>query len=52
MTTSTSSILPRTDDQRDRFLKRALPGVIVPERAVDGLSLIAAADLSSAPAAR
>jgi len=38
-------VLPRTDEQRDRLLRRDLPGVVIPERAVDGLSLIAAADL-------
>lgn len=38
-------VLPRSDEQRDRFRDRALPSVIVPGRAVDALSLIAAADM-------
>jgi len=38
-------ILPRTEQQRTRFVEMGRPSVIVPERAVDGLSLIAAADL-------
>jgi predicted glycosyltransferase len=38
-------ILPRTEEQRRRFAELGQPSVVVPERAVDGLSLIAAADL-------
>jgi uncharacterized protein len=38
-------ILPRTGEQRQRFAELGQPSVVVPERAVDGLSLIAAADL-------
>jgi hypothetical protein len=37
-------IIPRTDEQWRHYSSLALPHVIVPERAVDGLSLIAAAD--------
>jgi predicted glycosyltransferase len=38
-------VLPRTDEQRTRFVQMGKPSVVVPPRAVDGLSLIAAADL-------
>lgn len=38
-------VLPRTEAQRERFAKAGRGSVIVPPRAVDGLSLIAAADL-------
>src|SRR3954453_14584668 len=38
-------VLPRTDEQRDYVRTLALPSVFVPERAVDGQSLIAFADL-------
>jgi hypothetical protein len=38
-------ILPRTEEQRERLSATGKPSVIVPDRAVDGLSLIAAADL-------
>ncbi|MGH3143445.1 MAG: DUF354 domain-containing protein [Gaiellales bacterium] len=38
-------VLPRTLEQRAHLLEDALPSVIVPERAVDAQSLIAAADL-------
>ena len=36
--------MPRTDEQREHYSPLARPNVIVPEKAVDGLSLIAAAD--------
>jgi len=38
-------VLPRTDDQRRRTRSLELPSVIVPDRAIDAQSLIAAADL-------
>jgi uncharacterized protein len=38
-------ILPRTDEQRAGFAADTRPAIVVPDRAVDGLSLIAAADL-------
>jgi predicted glycosyltransferase len=38
-------VLPRTEEQRQRLAVQGQPSVIVPRRAVDGLSLIAAADL-------
>ena len=38
-------VLPRTDEQRAYVRSLALPSAIVPERAVDAQSLIAAADL-------
>jgi len=38
-------VLPRTEEQRAGFAADRRPAVIVPARAVDGLSLIAAADL-------
>jgi uncharacterized protein len=38
-------ILPRTEEQRQRFAELGQPSVVVPGRAIDGLSLIAAADL-------
>jgi predicted glycosyltransferase len=38
-------VLPRTEEQRRRFAGMDRPSVVVPPRAVDGLSLIAAADL-------
>jgi predicted glycosyltransferase len=37
-------IIPRTDEQRRHYSSLALPNVVVPAAAVDGLSLIAAAD--------
>ena len=37
-------VLPRTDEQRERIRALALPSLIVPDRAVDAQSLIAAAD--------
>jgi len=37
-------IMPRTEEQREHYRELALDNVIVPEKAVDGLSLIAAAD--------
>ena len=37
-------IIPRTDEQREHYAGLGLTNVVVPERAVDGLSLIAAAD--------
>jgi predicted glycosyltransferase len=37
-------VLPRTEEQRDRIRGFALPSLLVPERAVDAQSLIAAAD--------
>ena len=37
--------LPRTPEQREQLRALALPSVIVPERAVDAQSLVAAADL-------
>jgi hypothetical protein len=38
-------VLPRTDEQRAYVRSLALPSAIVPERAIDAQSLIAAADL-------
>ena len=38
-------IVPRTAEQRERYAADPRPNVVVPERAVDGLSLIAAADM-------
>jgi predicted glycosyltransferase len=38
-------VIPRTEEQRDFVRSLELPSVIVPERAVDAQSLIAAADL-------
>jgi hypothetical protein len=38
-------VLPRTDEQREHVRSLALPSVLLPERAVDAQSLIAAADL-------
>jgi predicted glycosyltransferase len=38
-------VLPRTDEQRDFVRGLALPSVLVPDRAVDGQSLIALADV-------
>ena len=38
-------VLPRTDEQREYVRRLGLPSVQVPERAVDGQSLIAFADL-------
>ena len=38
-------VLPRTDEQRAYVRSLSLPSVIVPERAVDAQSLMAAADL-------
>ena len=38
-------VLPRTDEQRAHVRSLALPSVLLPERAVDAQSLIAAADL-------
>jgi predicted glycosyltransferase len=38
-------IVPRTLEQRERYAADPRPNVVVPERAVDGLSLIAAADM-------
>lgn len=38
-------IIPRTPDQRARYAALRSTRVVVPERAVDGLSLVAAADL-------
>jgi predicted glycosyltransferase len=37
-------VLPRTDEQRERIRELGLPSLLVPERAVDAQSLIAAAD--------
>jgi len=37
-------VLPRTDEQRERIRDLGLPSLLVPERAVDAQSLIAAAD--------
>jgi predicted glycosyltransferase len=37
-------VLPRTREQRDRIRARGLPSLLVPDRAVDAQSLIAAAD--------
>jgi len=37
-------IIPRTDEQRRHYGSLGLDNVVVPERAIDGLSLIAAAD--------
>jgi predicted glycosyltransferase len=38
-------IVPRTAEQRERYAADPRPNVVVPERAVDGLSLIATADM-------
>ena len=38
-------VLPRTPAQRDAIAGRALPSLVVPDRAVDALSLVALADL-------
>ncbi len=38
-------VLPRTPEQRDAIVERALPSLVVPERAVDASSLVALADL-------
>jgi predicted glycosyltransferase len=38
-------VLPRTPEQGARIRARALPSIVVPDGAVDGASLIAAADL-------
>jgi predicted glycosyltransferase len=38
-------VLPRSDEQREHIRTLALPSVIVPERAIDAQSLVAAADL-------
>jgi len=38
-------VLPRTDEQRAEIAARALPSVLVPERAVDARSLVALSDL-------
>ena len=38
-------VLPRTQEQREAIRAATLPSVLVPERAVDALSLVALADL-------
>jgi predicted glycosyltransferase len=38
-------VLPRTSKQRAEIVARALPSVVVPERAVDAQSLVAVSDL-------
>ena len=38
-------VLPRTSAQREAIAARALPSLVVPERAVDALSLVALADV-------
>ena len=38
-------VLPRTAAQREAIAQRGLPGLVVPERAVDAQSLVALADL-------
>ena len=38
-------LLPRTDAQRAEYEKRDLPNIIMPQEALDGANLIAAADL-------
>jgi len=38
-------VLPRTRDQHDRVRALELPSLVVPERAIDARSLVAAADL-------
>ena len=38
-------VLPRTPSQREEIAGRGLPSLVVPEHAVDALSLVAAADL-------
>jgi len=38
-------VLPRTAGQRAEIVARALPSVLVPEKAIDGQSLVALADL-------
>ena len=37
-------VIPRTDEQREHYSTLGLANVVVPEKAIDGLSLIAAAD--------
>jgi predicted glycosyltransferase len=44
-TSVTAVALSRTPAQRDEIAARALPSVVVPDRAVDALSLVALADL-------
>jgi uncharacterized protein len=38
-------VLPRTAEQRDSIQARSLPSLVVPERAIDALSLVVLADL-------
>src|SRR5438128_1259640 len=38
-------VIPRTEEQREQVLGLGLPSLLVPERAVDGQSLVALADL-------
>ncbi len=38
-------VLPRTAEQRETIRRASLPSLLVPERAVDALSLVALADL-------
>jgi predicted glycosyltransferase len=38
-------VLPRTPEQRETIRAAALPSLLVPDRAVDALSLVALADL-------
>jgi hypothetical protein len=40
-----AAVLPRTAEQRAAILERGLPSLLVPDRAVDALSLVASADL-------
>jgi predicted glycosyltransferase len=40
-----AAVLPRTAEQRAAILERGLPSLVVPDRAVDALSLVALADL-------
>ena len=38
-------VLPRTTEQRDEIKARRLPSLVIPDRAIDALSLVALADL-------
>ena len=45
MPRSSAVVLPRTPAQRDAIAGPGLPSLVVPDRAVDALSLVALADL-------
>jgi hypothetical protein len=40
-----SVVIPRTDDQREDLGRRAAANILIPERAIDGQSLVAEADV-------